>query len=546
VKKRTAAAAAVLLAASCVTPPAAEEAARAEKLLSPRAEERTEAFQWLLRRGPEAAAALKRVLPEGARHGYPAAALLYALGEGDAVPLDIRARHLAAFRWPGIHDSENAVVEAYAWREVERDLVRDGRPALRLLAAALERDASSEAKALQALRALLRLGGRETADALAGLLGSERDLGGTRVCDVAAAALLFLGRQETLLRLARPDDRLRGAREWWEKAKDQPEAEWTRGAVAGLAAKAAPGDPEALRSVLELLTGETIDEPAAWAAKGDWAPPVPPLRPESLLAGFSGGRPQAFRANLLLEQATGARVWLPPMRSLAELLSALRLWRPPADLALRWKRYLEGTLLRLSVSAVGRHPKAGKNAVLWNRDTYFHAVEEASDEFRIGRAETYSLYLQVCDLGTRLVVNEFLGMTEAGLASVEEASALRPFAHVSSSLQACVVVEVREVAARRPPRSPEEVEGDLKAALRKAGGEDAGKPLRALAYFQDPADLPLFRERKAGEALLLLGDPAAVDLAPRLLPHEIEMASRQAQDPRVKEYLERLRSGARP
>jgi len=538
-----------LLLTACIGPPRAEEGDWAARLHAPREEERTEAFQWLLRRGAGAVEPLKDVLLSGGRHGFPAAALLYAMGEGDAVPRDIRARHLAAFGWPPAHDAENAVVEAYAWREVERDLLRDGRRAVAALASALERDAVDERRAVRTARVLLRLGRREAGDALAAMLGTERDLGGSRVCDVAAGALLFLGGQEAILRRASPTERVAGARAWWERAKDRPESEWTAGAVAELAERARPRDPEGVRGVLELLTGETIEDPAGWAEKNrDWAPAPPPLRPETLRVEFEGGRARAFRANALLEQATGTRVWLPRMETLSDLLSSLRLWEPPSGLDARWRRHLQGSLLRLSISAVGFHPGKGENAVLWNRDTYFHAGEEGAAEFRVGRADTYSLHVRAFDLGARLVINEFLGMVEAGLASVEEASGLEPFPVFSRPLGACVVVEVAETPARRAPRAPEEVASDLRRTLRAAAeaapdGPLGRKLLRALGYFQDPVDLAFLRERKAGEALLLLGDPAALEYEPRLTRPEIEMALRKAEDPRVQEYLGRLQAG---
>jgi hypothetical protein len=233
------------------------------------------------------------------------------------------------------------------------------------------------------------------------------------------------------------------------------------------------------------------------------------------------------------------------MESLADLLSAIRLWRPPGDLGIRWKRTLDGSLLRLSIAAVGYHSKKGSNGVLWCRESYFHAGEEGSEEIQIGKTETYSLYVQACELGTRLVVNEFLGYQQAGLASVEETTALRPFAVFSPILKACVVVDVSEVPARRTPRTPEEVAADLRGRLRASSDDptDRRRLLRALGYFQDPADRDLLRERQAGEGLLLLGDPAALEWKPKLTSYEIEMALRKSEDPRVREYLEGLSSG---
>ena len=113
-----------------------------------------------------------------------------------AIALDLRARHLAGFEWPRAHASENAVVEPFVREEVALDLVRTGRPALRPLGAALKEAAPTEAAAMRIVAAMIRIGGRAAAEEFASLIDDPR------VGVAAATALLYLGRQEMLLRTA--------------------------------------------------------------------------------------------------------------------------------------------------------------------------------------------------------------------------------------------------------------------------------------------------------------------------------------------------------
>src|SRR5688500_4869575 len=75
------------------------------------------AFQALIRGGGTALDLLKDSLPAAPNRGFPLVAVLYAEGEGDAVPLDLKARHYASFRWPAAHADENALVEPAVWDE---------------------------------------------------------------------------------------------------------------------------------------------------------------------------------------------------------------------------------------------------------------------------------------------------------------------------------------------------------------------------------------------------------------------------------------------
>lgn len=524
----------LLLIAGCI--PAVrdrEEGLRVLALQDDDRERRDQAFQDLLRANASIPV-LRGAVGVGSAYGFPVVALLYAQGRGDAVPIDLRALHLAGFEWPAATSSENGVVEPYVKLEIEQDLARTGRPALRPLARALEGYAADEASAMRVVRAMIRIGGREAAREFARLLDEKRALGGPRVCDAAACALLYLGRQELALRIAAPDARVAAARSWWEIAKDFPESEWIRESVDALAAAGKD-------SVFDLLVGEAVEDPKSWWEKNrDWRPAPAPLRPEELLPALEGGRARAYDANRRLEEATGTKVFLPRMERISELAAALRLWRAPADLALRWRRWLESPLLRLSVAAIGASSK-----IRWASEGFFHPTEEDAGELRIETdTESYALYVQALDYGTRLVVSEAHGSGGLWTGELREFAEGRPMVMFSGPFKSALVAVVEEVKDRRITPSPAELQAEWRARLR--AWPESADALRALGYFQDAADRALLRERRAGEGLLLLGDPAALELRPRLAPHEIEMALRKAEDPKVREYLEGLRTGRRP
>lgn len=498
-------AALLLLATAC----AARDPRQAvlERLLALGSDEA--AFQDLIRAGGPEIDLLKSAVAAAPSRGFPLVAVLYAQGEGDAVPLDLKARHYAAFRWPAAYADENALVEPAVWDELERDLLLAGRRALGFLAGALAQDAPDERGALRAARVIARIGGRPAMDAFAGLLDVPRDLGGPRVLDVAAAALLATGGQDLPLRQPEPDAIARAAREWWAAAKEKPESEWFRESAAALAALKEDKDPKGVEAVLELLEGK-------------------------------GARGEAFAENRRLERSTGLSAWMPAWERIGELRSSLRLWSPPPDLDIRWKRLTGGKLLRLSVAAVGHRPKEGAGAVLWARETFFHASENDAIDLSIG-GDGYSLHLRTRELGTRGVIGEFARAGERGYGRVYEASLVRPLVHYSPILKSALIVAVDEVEARRPLPPPDVVKRETRKRLKSM--EDGA---RALAYFQDPEDLPWFRETNAGAALLMLGDPAALALAPELEPWEIDLARKAAKDPAVRGYLDSLRTSRRP
>ncbi len=528
----------LLLAAGCFPPRPAPPLQEAfQRLLSEKDEEYEEGFRTFMNAGSAALPGLRPALTTGSRRGYPVAALFYVAGSGDEVPLELRARHLARFEWPRGQEEQNAIVIPFVRDEIERDLVRTGRPALRLLREALDEDAPTEAKALGIVRAMLRIGGRAAADELASLLGQERDLGGVRVCDVAAGALLHVGRQDHLLRAVSREALVRSAREWWEQAKDRSEPEWTRQAVAGAAD----------RAVLELLVGEAIDDPKEWRAKNpDWAPPAPSLRPATLLPRLAAGRAAAYAADRALEEATGVRLFVPRAERLGELCSAIRLWQPPPDLETGWRRYLESRMLRLTIALVGYQPRLEKNHLIWHHESQFHATEESTGKLEFTSDEgSFLLYVRSRELGTRLIYGEYHESESDHRTVLREFSSRRPVVLFSPSFKACLVIAVEEVPGRRTPRPPEELFAETRRRLRKlaqaAEGEERGRALRALGYGQDPADADFLKAEKAVDALLLMGDPGGLEGDSRLEPYEVEMALRKAVDPGVKARLEGMK-----
>ncbi|HYE98175.1 MAG TPA: hypothetical protein VEJ18_04655, partial [Planctomycetota bacterium] len=444
-------------------------------------------------------------------------------------------------------------VEIHVQAELDADLARAGRPAAALLARAMARETPDEATALRAMRALLRAGGGGVEPLLAGLLDVDRDLGGPRVCDVAATALLVQALQDLPLRSPDREARRQAARQWVERLLNaSPEARDGEAARA-LAERARPGDPEAVRRVLERVVGESIDDPAGWrAAHPEWAP-ARPLEVETHLARLSGA--SAFRANRDLERLTGLRVWGPETHRLSELQAWLRTATPPDDLERRWRRALGGGLARLTVAVLGWNPGRGQNGILWVQEAVFHPTESDSAELRIddGRGPSFVLHVQARDYGTRLIAGEFAG-AEAGRARIRESAGGVPLVIFLDLLRSAAVAWVDDVPSRPSPRPPELVQAEVRARLstaaRAASPESARRLLRALAYLQDAADLPLFRDRKAPEALLLAGDASGLEGGPQLEPWELEMALRKAADPAVRERLEALarpvRSEGRP
>ncbi|HVR85501.1 MAG TPA: hypothetical protein VMU54_14385 [Planctomycetota bacterium] len=526
----------LLLLVGCAAPAGRRaDGVRLRTLDAPERVLREEAFQDLLRGEGAPIPVLRAALGMGAEHGFPVVALLYAQGRGDAAPLELRARHLAVFEWPADPTGENAVVEPYVRAAVEQDLARAGIAALPLLARVLDGEAVSEAAQVRVARVMLRIGSRSAAREFARLLDSDN------ARETAADALLYLGRQELALRLAAPEARIAAAKMWWELAADFPESEWIRDEVDGLASRCQAKDPEGVRPVLELLVGKPVEDPKAWLDENrSWQPAPAPLKPEELLPSLSLDRARAYDGNRRLEEATGVRVFMPKLERLSDLRSALRLWQPPADLEARWRRVLQAPLLRLSIAAIGLSPRREDHRIRWAYETHFHPLEDESGELRIEtETENYTLFVQALDLGTRLLASEAHSASGSWTGTVREFRESRPMLMFSGPFRSALVAVVEEVPSRRSPPAPAVAQAEWRARL--SSWKETPDALRALAYFQDSADLPLLRERKAGAALLLLGDPAALDLHPELQPHEIDLALRKAEDPRVRAYLEALR-----
>jgi hypothetical protein len=251
-------------------------------------------------------------------------------------------------------------------------------------------------------------------------------------------------------------------------------------------------------------------------------------------------RARAYDANRRLEEATGLIVAPPQFERRVDLCTAMRLWQPPADLETRWRRALRAPLLRLSVAAIGLSPRPEDHRIRWSHEAHFYPLEDESAELRIETsAESYTLYVQALEWGTRLLASESRGTSGSWSGVVKDFREGRPMVMFSAPFKSALVAVVEEVPSRRPSPSPAALAAEWRARLASwTGSPDA---LRALAYFQDPSDLPLLRERKAAAAMLLLGDPAALEFRPELRPHEIDLALRRAEDPRVRAYLEGLR-----
>src|SRR5262249_43074473 len=150
---------------------------------------------------------------------------------------------------------------------------------------------------------------------------------------------------------------------------------------------------------------------------------------------------------------------------------------------------------------------------------YFHPVEDESGELRIEtKTESYGLFVQALDLGTRLLASEAHGAGGAWTGTVREFREGRPMILFSAPFKAALVAVVEEVPSRRPPPPPSTVQAEWRERL--AAMSNVSEALRALAYFQNVSDLAVMRERKAGAALLILGDPAALELKPTLEPYE--------------------------
>ena len=188
----------ILLLAGCAAPRNTQLAELLKKLGS---KERVDAFQQLLSAPADLTRALKSFAALAPEHGCPVAAVLYRMGEGDSVPLDIKARHFALFEWPSKYREENVILEAIITRRLRHDLIRAGRAAVPHLAVAF--DDSPRAKDVAELMLFL---------------------------DERAAAAEFAKRldhpaaRRALTQIAGTD----ALEDWWERNKDRPHDDWVR------------------------------------------------------------------------------------------------------------------------------------------------------------------------------------------------------------------------------------------------------------------------------------------------------------------------------
>jgi hypothetical protein len=548
---------------------------------------RAGAFGRLVREPSNVGAALISGVAEGYARGFPVAAVLVARGEAAAVPLEVKVLHLALFEWPAA--PETAILEPVVRHSLERDLARAGRPALRLLARALERDAVSESRALDLLRIMIDLAaplGRVGLDEVARLLESGRAFnGGTeslRVCDLAGAALLHLGLQDALLAEAVAASDIAGeARAWWNSSGDLDSDHWLReGAARAVDVLGRAADPAPWVAYLGMVLGRPLSSErearALWSAvrnlgAQDWArdslglPAAPRERGPWLvriLKEFPADRFRAWPANRLLEAEYGVRLQpTPPLARLADLVQVRTDWRPDPHLGRRWERWTESRSLRLAAWRVGRVRGEDAGGVLWSAERFFHAVEDPmiGGSWRNGSGVEEILHLQARRMGTVLLGSSYVG--DRGTTEERPVEPEEPFLLFATDSMTCAVVKIEEPARPAPP--PGQLQGEAATFLRgsfvRSPAEKCGRIARALAYLQDRTAAGLIEakvrrlqesaapDREAllalAEALILLDAPAGLDLSeaiaaePRLTAVEREILNRSSREPRVRAWL---------
>jgi hypothetical protein len=524
---------------------------------SPDRSERDREFQVLCRAPADALPWLKLRMQEGAGAGFPCVALLVNLGEGDAVPLELKVAHLAKFEWPARYAEVNRVIEPYCWNEVERDVAKAGRPALRLLGEALAREAPDEARAMRVARVMLQLGGAAPAvvlDEFARLLGVERSLGAVRVCDVAGAAILHLCYQDVALYHA--GDPAAAARARLDALRTTGEETWIRmGADAALDAMRHPTEGATWRDWLKRLTGSedaTLASTVKDVTVKEWGGVKPGMGEAELVARVRAG---SWNAERVLERRSGVRLRRhPPMRTLHDLRTARWDPRPDPQAALRWERWLESRMLRLGIFRLGADAGSGTRGVLWKFERWFHATE---DETAVVEGESDSkpgqLYVQSLDAGTRLVVSDFVldGEVERGNWRLEGVDGETPVVVENPALTTLMVVMVDDAERRSAPLPPEESAALLlRRLVAMLSGRGAAASARALGYLGDPTAAGALRKwastvtgetrKTPAAALILLGDPAGLELGvePALAPHELEMAKGLAKEAKLVAWLQ--------
>lgn len=549
--------------------------------------ERAAAFGRLVHEPSSIASALLPEVAEGYARGFPIAAVLVARGEADAVPLEVKVLHLALFEWPAA--PETAILEPVVRHALERDLSRAGRPALRLLARALQRDAVSEARALDLLRIMIDLAaplGRTGLAEIARLLESGRAFNGStvplRVCDLAGAAILHLGHQDALLSESASAGDIAGeARAWWNAFGDMDSEQWLReGAARAVDLLGRTEDAATWAAYLGLILGRPLANerearglwsslrnlgPQEWAREAFGLPLTPRDRGPWLiriLLECPDDRFRAWPANRLLEIEYGARLQpTPPLGRIEDLVRARTEWRPDPQLGRRWERWVESRSLRLAAWRVGRPTPSDPGQLIWAAERYFHATEDPKIglSWRNGSGAPETLHLQARRLGTVLLASAYVGDRGA----TEEASIdpEDPFLLFAADSMTCAVVKIEE--PRRPAPLPGLQNGEVAEFLRgsfiRSSAEQCGRIARALAYLDDRMAASLIEARvrriqecatpdpgallALAEALILLDAPSGLDLVesiglePRLSMAERDALGRSARDSRVRAWI---------
>jgi hypothetical protein len=512
-----------LLLAGCMPPRTPTDHRIRVMIQSPEAAERAREFQTLANSPVEIIPNLKFRLEEGYPLGFPCVALLYNLGEGDAVPLELKVLHAAKFRWPAQYAESNRILEPYVWNELAADLRKAGRPALRLLADALGRESPDETCAMRVCEFMLRAGGHTPdvlIDEFARLLTNDRDLGGLRVSDVAGAAILHLGYQDVALYRAS---------ELAAAAKSRLDA--LRGAT----------DDVRLQMGLDAL-GEAGRDPVEGA------------RWKALAAALTAEGEGSWRADRLLERRHGVRLRRSmPLRTLWDLRTAR--WRLPDDpqLAVKWRRWLDSRLMRVGLYLISES-REGAGVVAWMSEPIFHCTEDATAVAEgQGEGRPFLVWVETLDHGTRLVSNVIVMENDEprGDWRLDEVTPEKPVVLFPKGLRTGAVVFVEELERRTAATAPDAAKAKIVKACTAMLADPVRGPdaARALACLGEKGAAGAIREAAAswqGEAritaagvLVQLGDPAGLDLGvtPRLQPFERERALRASQDPRLKEWL---------
>ena len=549
--------------------------------------ERAAAFGRLVREPSGAGPALMARVAEGYDRGFPVAAVLVARGESGAVPLEVKVLHLALFEWPAA--PETAILEPVVRHAIERDLARAGRPALRLVARALERDVVSESRALDLIRLLIDLAapfGRAGLAEIARLLESGRTFQGTNgplsVRDAAGAALLHLGLQDALLADASAAGDIAGeARAWWNASRDLDDDQWRREAAArAVDLLSRTDDPATWIAYLALVLGKPLaterEARSLWSALRNLGPQewireslgLPPgLRDRSpwlirILRESPDDRIRGWSANRLLEIEHGVRVQpTPPIVHLADLARIRAEWRPDFQLSRRWERWVESRSLRMAAWRVGRPRSSEPGRLIWAAERHFHAVEDPmlGDTWMNASGVEEILHLQARRMGTVLLGSTYVG--DRGTTEELSVDPEEPFLLFALDSMTCTVVKIEEPARPAPP--PElhggEAESFLRGSFVRSPPEKCARIARALAYLQDHTAAGLIEskvrriqesavpDRAAllglAEALILLDLSSGLDLAesigmePRLSTVERETLRRSGRDERVRAWL---------